>query len=92
MIIEVDGGQHISRHAYDAARTGWLNSQGFRVLRFWNSEVLEETDAVVEAIVDALVEMGVQTEIEVEARGRKKSRRPLPNPPHEGEGIEKGRD
>ena len=49
-VIEVDGGQHAEQADYDAARTAWLESQGFRVMRFWNNEVLQEMDAVREAV------------------------------------------
>jgi very-short-patch-repair endonuclease len=43
LIIEIDGGQHSieGNKENDGARTAWLESQGFRVLRFWNSEALE---------------------------------------------------
>jgi very-short-patch-repair endonuclease len=52
VIIEVDGSQHgndenIQR---DEARTRWLNSEDYRVLRFWNNDVMTRTDAVLEAI------------------------------------------
>lgn len=50
LILELDGGQHSERKQYDAARTAWLNSQGFEVLRFWNHETLEDWDAVEEVI------------------------------------------
>jgi very-short-patch-repair endonuclease len=50
LVIEIDGGQHNVRGAYDAERTAWLESQGFRVLRFWNSQVLKEIEAVKEVI------------------------------------------
>ena len=40
LIVEVDGGQHADRQEYDRERTAWLEGRGFRVLRFWNSEVL----------------------------------------------------
>ena len=56
LIIEVDGGQHTERHAEDAVRTAHLEAQGYRVLRYWNNEVLANTDAVVEAILIALQE------------------------------------
>jgi len=56
LIVEVDGSQHMqSRH--DAQRDGWLIAQGFRVLRFWNHEILLQTDAVAEAIWNALIEI-----------------------------------
>ena len=54
LIVEVDGGQHAEHASKDAVRDKWLVSQGFRVLRFWNNDVLRETDTVVEEIVQAL--------------------------------------
>ena len=54
LIIEVDGGQHLDQEGYDQERSQWLEGQGYRLLRFWNSEVLSSTDAVVEAIATAL--------------------------------------
>jgi very-short-patch-repair endonuclease len=48
LIIELDGGQHSDE--VDAGRTAWLESNGYRVLRFWNSAVLENLDGVVRAI------------------------------------------
>jgi very-short-patch-repair endonuclease len=40
LIVEVDGGQHAQRAAADARRTRYLEGQGYRVVRFWNNEVL----------------------------------------------------
>ena len=54
MIIEVDGGQHLEQEAYDRRRTIFLESKGYRVLRFWNHEVLEDLDAVLEVIFEAI--------------------------------------
>jgi very-short-patch-repair endonuclease len=54
LIIEIDGGQHNDQQTYDAKRTTWLEAQGYRVLRFWNNEVRDHTEAVVEAIAAAL--------------------------------------
>ena len=54
LVVEVDGGQHAEARAYDAKRDAWLEARGFRVLRFWNNEVLEETEAVLERILQAL--------------------------------------
>ena len=56
LIIELDGGQHSERRAYDAERTTTLNGEGYRVLRFWNVEVLRELEAVVQLIREALWE------------------------------------
>ncbi len=53
LIIEADGGQHTGS-AHDDVRDAWLHSQGFRVLRFWNNDILLRTDAVLEAIWAAL--------------------------------------
>jgi very-short-patch-repair endonuclease len=54
LIVEADGGQH-SPEA-DATRTDWLTSRGYRVLRFWNNDVLGNIDGVLEAILIALQE------------------------------------
>lgn len=50
LIIELDGGQHATQAEYDRCRDRWLMGQGFTVLRFWNNEVLQQTDAVLERI------------------------------------------
>ncbi len=50
LIVELDGGQH-NGSASDVARDAWLSSQGFVVLRFWNNEVFENLDGVVERIL-----------------------------------------
>ena len=55
LVVEADGGQHLEREAHDAARTRYLEARGFRVLRFWNHEVLKEAEAVLDAVVGALV-------------------------------------
>jgi very-short-patch-repair endonuclease len=56
LIVELDGSQHAESDAitYDAERTAFLESQGYRVLRFWNNDVLTDMDAVVSAILRAL--------------------------------------
>ena len=54
LIIEVDGGQHSQQIVQDSKRTAWLKDQGFGVLRFWNNEVLEATEAVGATILEAL--------------------------------------
>jgi len=54
LIIELDGSQHIdARAAYDEKRTQWLQSQGYRVLRFWNNDVLTSPRSVGEAVLAA---------------------------------------
>ncbi len=54
LIVEADGGQHMEKADADVQRTSWLESQGFRVIRFWNDQVLKETDAVLEEILRVL--------------------------------------
>jgi very-short-patch-repair endonuclease len=56
LIVEVDGGQHADALAADQSRTAWLESQGFSVIRFWNHDVLQRTDLVLEEILRALEE------------------------------------
>jgi very-short-patch-repair endonuclease len=71
LIIEVDGGQHADQESYDTERTRWLESRGFRVLRFWNNEIQMNLEGVKESIYNALVERGTP---------------PTPALPHKGGG------
>ncbi|MDF3811085.1 DUF559 domain-containing protein, partial [Rhodopseudomonas sp. BAL398] len=52
LIVEVDGSQHGEDEGLqrDEVRTRWLESEGFRVIRFWNNDVMSKTDAVLDAI------------------------------------------
>lgn len=52
LIIELDGGQHSENRAYDEKRTIWLEDQGFRVIRFWNNDVMNDINAVASVILD----------------------------------------
>jgi very-short-patch-repair endonuclease len=71
LVIEADGSQHVGSET-DERRTAWLESQGFRVLRFFNDDILARTDQVADAIWLALGE----------------GQPPLPNPsPARGEGL-----
>lgn len=56
LAIEVDGGQHMERKKEDDERTQFLEIQGYCVLRFWNDQVLKETESVLEVILKALKE------------------------------------
>jgi very-short-patch-repair endonuclease len=49
LIVEADGGQH-AESSYDADRDAWLVAQGFRVRRFWNTDILQRPDEVAETI------------------------------------------
>jgi len=75
LIIELDGGQHGKEHVLqkDTERTDFLKSQGFQVLRFWNNEVFENPEGVLQSIVDKIsFERGC----------------PHPGPPPIGEGVD----
>ena len=50
LIIELDGGQHAENIAYDQKRDAWLRDQGYKVLRFWNNELFNQTESVLEKI------------------------------------------
>jgi very-short-patch-repair endonuclease len=54
LVIEVDGGQHATLRPADARRDRWLAAQGFRLLRFWNNDVLDNLDGVLQTIAVAL--------------------------------------
>ncbi|MBX7111425.1 MAG: endonuclease domain-containing protein [Dehalococcoidia bacterium] len=56
LIVEVDGSRH--RGSMDARRDEWLRAEGFRVLRFWDSEVLTQLDSVEQTIWNALGDEG----------------------------------
>ena len=68
LIIEVDGSQHAEQEAKDEERTAWLGKHGFRVIRFWNNEVLGETEVVLEMILQELEDPHLNPP---PARGRK---------------------
>jgi len=54
LVVELDGGQHADQQDADARRTAWLESQGYRVLRFWNNQALENPEGVLLEIQQAL--------------------------------------
>jgi very-short-patch-repair endonuclease len=54
LIVELDGGQHVERGKEDAERTAALEAQGYLVLRFWNNDILRNTDGVIESILQTL--------------------------------------
>src|SRR5574341_963044 len=53
LIIELDGGQHIEQEEYDKERTAFFQSKGYRVLRFWDNDVMNNMDAVLKVIWSA---------------------------------------
>lgn len=54
LIIELDGSQHLEQAEYDAERTALFESKGYRVLRFWNNDVMNDLDTVLRVIWSAL--------------------------------------
>ena len=57
LIIEIDGGQHneISNQVLDSIRTNWLKNEGYQVSRFWDNDVLTNTEGVFEMIRQELI-------------------------------------
>ncbi len=51
LAIELDGGQHATREQQDVARTREIMRRGYRVIRFWNNEVMDNLSGVVETIM-----------------------------------------
>lgn len=54
LIIELDGSQHLEQAEYDEERTKYLNSLGYKVIRFWNNEVTNNMDGVILAILHTM--------------------------------------
>jgi very-short-patch-repair endonuclease len=61
LVVEVDGSQHAEQEQYDDHRDRWLRNEGFIVLRFWNNQVLGDTEAVLGSIRETLVSLNVTT-------------------------------
>ena len=57
LVVEIDGGQHGRQMEEDAARARYIETQGFRVIRFWNNDVLEGIEGVVSEIERVLGDM-----------------------------------
>lgn len=95
LVIEVDGGQHAVALDADNRRTSFLKNRGYRVIRFWNNEVLGNIEGVVEAILQALTDKpstdpsrhaGGEETRSAEGEGLSGRRSPSPNPFLEREG------
>ena len=54
LIVEVDGSQHVDQQDRDTERTDFLNARGYRVLRFWNNDILNNIENVMAAILQAI--------------------------------------
>lgn len=70
IIVEADGSQHAANADDDARRTAYLESRGWVVLRFWNNDILQRTESVLEVIAAALRTAEI--------------RKSAPSPPHPG--------
>ena len=55
LIVEADGGQH-NDSPHDERRDAWLREQGFKVMRFWNNEIMSNLDGVLETVLAAAIE------------------------------------
>jgi len=89
LIVEVDGGQHGRREAHDRKRTVWLESQNFRVMRFWNNEILGNDTGVLEMIMAALkVAPAAMKRASSNTLRRRESPPPQPSPV-KGEGADR---
>jgi very-short-patch-repair endonuclease len=54
LVVEVDGGQHATSLQEDTKRTRYLENKGYRVVRFWNNDVLRESDSVLNFVLNFL--------------------------------------
>ena len=54
LILELDGSQHLEQEEYDEERTKYLNSLGYKVIRFWNNDVMKNMDGVILALLHAM--------------------------------------
>jgi very-short-patch-repair endonuclease len=54
LVIELDGSQHLEQEEYDKERTKYLESQGYKVIRFWNNDVIKNIDGVILTIMNAM--------------------------------------
>jgi very-short-patch-repair endonuclease len=97
LVIEVDGGHHgdEATAARDKVRQDWLEAEGYRVLRFWNSEINENLQGVLERIQMAFQDSGSTEESRLKHQRRVRRRSPHPDrfavdPPPPGEGKRSG--
>jgi very-short-patch-repair endonuclease len=96
LIVEVDGSQHAEAKDRDEARTRFLNGEGYKVLRFWNNDVLQNLEGVLAVIAAALPsplvgEGGSKSRIRGARQGRARASgsHPHPTPSPQGGGSHK---
>jgi hypothetical protein len=91
LVIELDGGQHVLHAQADAHRTAYLTQVGYRVRRYWDHEVLTQSDVVLEDILRALQESHPHPPLSLKGEGQEKTGRgrqsagPIPSPARERE-------
>jgi len=88
LVIEVDGGQHAQEKNKDAVRDAWLREQGFRVLRFWDNEVMANTEGVLDSIRENLSYQPSPSMGEERDEGDQPFTLPSPLPSREGSEME----
>jgi very-short-patch-repair endonuclease len=54
LIIEMDGSQHLKQENYDSERTRYFESLGYKVIRFWNNQIMNDINGVIRALQFAL--------------------------------------
>jgi len=74
LVVEIDGGQH-AENRRDLRRDQWLRSQGYEVLRFWNNDVMQNLDGVLETISNALLVEGAPHPDPLPACGQREQKR-----------------
>ncbi|GAB2593128.1 endonuclease domain-containing protein [Dyella jejuensis] len=73
LVVELDGGQHAETVAADAERTRRLQGMGYHVLRFWNNDVLMNTEAVLGVVLEALARAAPHPTLSPQGRGSKRA-------------------
>jgi very-short-patch-repair endonuclease len=81
LVVELDGESHLCSKAKDEKRTLFLESEGWQVLRFWNTEVFDELESVKEAIYQACVKRAPRAKGPSPSPPTPLPRPPLPRPP-----------
>ena len=84
VVVELDGGQHSDTVRYDESRTQILKQHGYHVLRFWNADVFEALEGVIDRIRNAVRLPTLYSYCHFEFRST-----PTPNPPRKGEGVKR---
>jgi very-short-patch-repair endonuclease len=64
LIIELDGSQHLEQDEYDKERTAYFESRGYRVIRFWNTDITNNLESVLAVIWNAVQEQRARTDEE----------------------------